>query len=247
MSYTGIQEWTVPVTGTYRITAAGGRGGVPSGVPDANRGKGAVMRGDFELFGGDVIMIVVGQEGVRNTSGNTANGGGHGGGGSFVWKSGESSPLVAAGGGGGGSITNTSYSAIYLPGKGGTTDIDGLESWANLGNAGSGGGDATYSCGAYGWTSMRASMNFNGNPCSSYSGSTGFGGGGWNVDGSHAGSGGGGYSGGGGGRYSYNSGYGNADGRNGGGGGGSINNGVNQLNVEGSNDGHGYVTITYIP
>ena len=39
----GIQEWTVPANGTYRIEAYGSQGGGSSG------GLGARMRGDFEL------------------------------------------------------------------------------------------------------------------------------------------------------------------------------------------------------
>ena len=49
---------------------------------------------------GELLRIVVGQQGVLSPQGNQANGGSGGGGGSFVWRQGEGQPLVAAGGGG---------------------------------------------------------------------------------------------------------------------------------------------------
>ena len=54
----GIQEWTVPATGTYTIESWGAQGG---GVSVA--GLGARIKGDFDISQGDVIKIVVGQQG----------------------------------------------------------------------------------------------------------------------------------------------------------------------------------------
>ena len=119
----GIQYWTVPDDGTYRILAAGAKGGnannynygtsTPHGSPTSGgytyENNGATMQGDFTLEKNWVIRILVGQRGLEhNTWGTgTADGfrrGSGGGGGSFVTKSphtNEASILVIAGGGGG--------------------------------------------------------------------------------------------------------------------------------------------------
>ena len=55
----GIQEWTVPSTGTYTIEAWGAMGGV--GINSA-AGLGARMRSDFTLTQGTVLKILVGQK-----------------------------------------------------------------------------------------------------------------------------------------------------------------------------------------
>ena len=61
----GIQHWTVPFTGTYQITAVGASGGYDN-KGTAARGRGAYMRGDFDLMKGEVIKILVGQQGTKN-------------------------------------------------------------------------------------------------------------------------------------------------------------------------------------
>lgn len=243
----GIQEWTVPTTGTYTITAVGAQGGKPLNTGDSIRGGGATMMGDFMLTAGQVVKVVVGQEGIECTSGNPSNGGGRGGGGSFVWISTQSTPLVVAGGGGGGSITNTSGSINFCKGIGAPITNDGLPSHGQVSNFGTAGGDATQgSEPAKGWTSMFGALDFSGSTAGGHGGIGGFGGGGTGADATpHAGGGGGGYSGGGGGEYQLNSGSGNLDGRNGGGGGGSFNAGTNQSNTAGNNFGMGSVTIVY--
>ena len=73
----GIQEWTVPANGVYTIEVWGAQGG-NTGVGIG--GKGARMKGDFTLSQGDVLKILVGQQGL----GNNYDGGG--GGGTFVVK-----------------------------------------------------------------------------------------------------------------------------------------------------------------
>ena len=54
------------------------------------------MRGEFDLKKGDVLKILVGQQGAVNTKGSSSGGGG----GSFVATS-SNTPLIVAGGGGG--------------------------------------------------------------------------------------------------------------------------------------------------
>ena len=90
----GIQTWTAPAAGTYRITAVGAQGA--AGQPDKVGGRGAEIAGDFTLAAGSQLRLVVGQMGVGQSSSN--NGGG--GGGSFVVGSSDE-PLIIAGGGGG--------------------------------------------------------------------------------------------------------------------------------------------------
>ena len=91
----GIQYWTVPATGTYRITARGATGASGSG---GSGGAGAKIQVDVNLTISEIIRILVGQPGTR-----TAEHGG-GGGGTFVVRSpydSDGSILVIAGGGGG--------------------------------------------------------------------------------------------------------------------------------------------------
>ncbi len=65
----GIQEWTVPVSGTYLIQAEGG----PQAVSPP--GKGAIIRGEVALTAGDVLLILVGQQGLTVNSGGSFNAG----------------------------------------------------------------------------------------------------------------------------------------------------------------------------
>ena len=96
----GIQSWTVTATATHTIEAYGAEGGGTYG------GKGAKMSAEFSLTQGDVILILVGQQG------STSNPMSSGGGGTFVVKQTGSTytltthsvyvePLIIAGGGGG--------------------------------------------------------------------------------------------------------------------------------------------------
>ena len=99
MEINGIQEWTVPKTGTYRINCYGAQGG-KAGQSSGNGGWGARMQGDHSLTYGQVLRIVVGQKGDDSgTQARTSTGGG---GASAVWiKGSDTEPLVVAGGGGG--------------------------------------------------------------------------------------------------------------------------------------------------
>jgi hypothetical protein len=91
----GIQYWRVPYTGKYEMTAVGAAGGYDKYGSSA-RGRGAYMRGDFHLNKGEVLKILVGQEGVKNSASSSSGGGG----GTFVVTS-SNYPLIVAGGGGG--------------------------------------------------------------------------------------------------------------------------------------------------
>ena len=146
-----IQEWTVPFTGNYQIEAYGAQGG-NSGTKVG--GKGAKMSGTFQLTQGEVIKILVGQQGIgwHNPSfwGYYRIGGAGGGGGSFVVRSPYNttgSILVIAGGGGGAhdcekgandgkpGLTGTSGSSSNITGSG-----TGWGGSAHGGSNGNGGG-----------------------------------------------------------------------------------------------------------
>ncbi|GAB5389024.1 MAG: hypothetical protein Alpg2KO_19920 [Alphaproteobacteria bacterium] len=58
----GIQEFTIPETGTYRITAWGAQGGDNTGH-SCSGGRATRMIGEFDLNVGDVLKIIVGQRG----------------------------------------------------------------------------------------------------------------------------------------------------------------------------------------
>ena len=93
----GIQQWTVPYTGDYRIEAIGAAGGYDLWINNSQyRGRGARMIGTFRLNKGEVIQILIGQEGGINKMYKSSGGGG----GTFVVR-GANTPLIIAGGGGG--------------------------------------------------------------------------------------------------------------------------------------------------
>lgn len=242
----GIQLWTVPATGTYRIVANGARGG-PS--PYATAGFGASMQGDFALNAGDKIRILVGQGGITGS-----NYGGGGGGGTFVMKEVGSTTAdiyVIAGAGGGGGYSSSPNGGAGQTGNNGQTSPDGLVAGGTAGSGGNAPTSGLYTgAGGGGLLGNGVSSNNQG-PANGglafVSGGAGglsegtinatkpdggFGGGGAGVV---SGGGGGGYSGGGGGGQTNFS---------AGGGGGSYNNGANQVNTAGANNGDGSVTVT---
>jgi len=243
----GIQEWTVPVTGSYSIRASGAQGARSGGL-------GADITGTFSLTQGEIIKIVVGQTGVDGSSSGTMGGGG--GGGSYVVRapySNVASILVAAGGGGG--YTNTGVTTTmnaFSTESGGSTYSSGGGTSGNGGNSGiangaaAGGGgfltDGTsgaegdvYSGGGKSFLNGAVGGN-EGHTLGLNGGDGGFGGGGggWHNTLNRSG-GGGGYSGGQGGTWS---------GQQSGGGGGSINAGTSQTNTAASRSGNGQVIIT---
>ncbi len=238
-SANGIQTWTVPVTGMYRIEAKGAQGG-GDGVAKFG-GKGVSMRGDFNLNAGTVLRILVGQEG------STGFGCYGGGGGSFVTDN-TNTPLVIAGGGGGaGGVMggNGIDASIGLNGTsgvaGGNGGINGNGGNAINTNGGSGGGFYSDGTGAFYMPQCSTSVGssfMNGGKGGQFDFwlPGGFGGGGSGWDGNGNGGGGGGYSGGGTSGITFAA----------GGGGGSYNNGTNQLNTPGANTGNGEIIITQL-
>jgi hypothetical protein len=241
----GYQSWVVPVTGDYGIRAVGASGGSTSMNCSNNGGLGADIYGEFHLTAGDVILILVGQEGLVRVSGSNSDGGG--GGGSFVATS--SSVALVVGGGGGGATNNIgSCGGAVLDGvnasltTAGTVGGNGLGTAGTNGNGGTGtggGGGGGFLTNGTGSSVTYAGKSFmNGGVGGVYSGIGGFGGGGSGFSTGGNGGGGGGYSGGG--TNSSSSPY------TGGGGGGSYNAGINQNNVQAASRGDGLVVITFL-
>ncbi len=246
----GIQIWTVPVTGSYTITAVGAKGGRGR---EGVGGTGASITGTFSLTQGAKLKMIIGQSGTDNAS---LYGGG--GGGSFVQNNADLTAtgiLVIAGGGGGGAYypyatnvnavttnsglagwngsDNRSLNNPASSGNGGSwTSTNGGGGGGGGGFSGDGGGNGLSSCNLDCGVGGKSFLNGGAGGRGNFGG--GFGGGAsgdwWQMSG---GGGGGGYSGGSGG-YHFG----------GGGGGGSYNNGSSQTNLAGSNNATGYVTIT---
>jgi hypothetical protein len=235
----GIQEWVVPQTGLYKISASGARGGNATGsvfLP----GNGAKMEGEFILTSGETIRILVGQMGQdRLYSGG-------GGGGTFVTRTPHntlSSILVIAGGGGASSqdeagLHGDSGLCGTFGNQSGPAQCNGDGGLSFIGNSGSGGGGffTNGQNGAIGTGGTAYILGGQGGTTNNQQAGGFGGGGGQNGTGTYAASAGGGFSGGNGGNR--------APGRTGGGGGGSYNSGLNQINLSGENNGHGFVIIT---
>lgn len=227
----GIQLWTVPRDGTYRIETWGAQGGDEGSA--GRGGAGARMRGDFVLTLGETIRIIVGQK-----ANMTRNGGG---GGTYVFRNANDSlPLIVAGGGGG-------WGSSGAAASGGTTSTSGLTGFGG-GYAGGTGGNGGVTAFNSGWGGAGAGWLTNGGDGGTYGGiayaprngaaggntfacNGGFGGfGGGGGGGCNGGGAGGGYSGGG----------------CGGGGGGSYNGGANQSNSSDAQTNDGQVQITLV-
>lgn len=252
----GIQEWTVPATGSYTIRCVGAAGGGPYA------GYGADFTGTFDLTKGEVLKIVVGQIGLTEYP-SYING--SGGGGSYVVRSPYTSlsdALIVAGGGGGDAFNVTAVTSPYDR-KNGQLSTSGGNGYgattsSNGGTNGAGGASTNRATGGGGFLTDGAdnaqSVTYGYGGQSFLNGSTGgemlyqngtsgvdgaFGGGGHSMrSGFRGAGGGGGYSGGGSG--SENASSGNCMG----GGGGSVNNGTNTTNTVASVRADGYVTIT---
>jgi hypothetical protein len=248
MQTQGIQLWTVPVSGTYEIIAAG------AGIGHGTRGRGAIVRTVHTLTAGQRLKILVGQRPADTISGA---------GGTFVATD-SNVPILVAGGGGGGfnifptqnggtqdGVLTTSGSAAKS-GAGGTNKGAGANSNESITggagfttNASLTGGGRTYRASSFieGGVGGRT-VNIN-----DFRG--GFGGGGYAF--SFSGAGGGGYSGGAAGES-----QGFPDSQSSGGGGGSYD--INGLNANqatrytttingqtgGFNTGDGFVRITHL-
>jgi hypothetical protein len=93
----GKQYWTVPRTGSYRVTVAGAAGAVSNLYTG---GSGAVQQADMTFTEGSILIMMVGHKGLFAVITGTGGSGG-GGGGSFLIESATSTLLMASGGGGG--------------------------------------------------------------------------------------------------------------------------------------------------
>jgi hypothetical protein len=226
----GIQEWTVPISGTYTIEAWGASGGEGDDNGNNTRpGYGAKMKGEFVLTTGEKLKVIVGQMGLVGTK--SGNKGGGGGGGSFVVVADSNTPLLVAAGGNG-----ENWDSWNTNGPDGLT-TNSSSSGGTVAGRGSGGGG--FSGNGSNYSSSTGGLSFlNG----------GIGGAGYSVEYAEGGFGGGGgskFEGGGGGGYSggrasdtnqYNTNYPHY-------GAGSYNSGNEQNNSAGINFGHGIVTI----
>jgi len=245
----GIQEWTVPASGTYRITAKGASGGIYAGSSSIKGfpGAGATVVGDISLTIGTVIKIVVGQK--PTTTSNSSGNGSPGGGSSWVYTgsiAGNGLIVVAGGGGGTGHGSSSSVAGNGKGGNDANTSNEssngenfgenarkGRGSEGNLGNGYGGkatvGGNYNGSGGGAGWLGDGQDESGGANGGDRFIGGTspdgahqygGFGGGGGSGGNGNAGGGGGGYTGGGAGKtYSAVSGGGGSSWGGGGGGG----------------------------
>jgi hypothetical protein len=261
----GIQSWTVPTTGTYRIEGWGAAGGTQTYDVGYPGGSGAYISGEFDLTAGQTLYFLVGQMG-EDTRAQVDNAAPGGGGGTFVYFDAlDAFPLIAAGGGGSGArcgqssdqdgsagtAGNPSGSVVNggTGGNGGLNNVGGSSYWAGGGAGwltdGTGGNNpadndyTTFDRGAQGGRSPRngAAGGVRWNDGTDEGGDGGFGGGGGGGSDNMGGGGGGGFSGGGGARYDPCN-------NEPGGGGGSYNGGANQTNTAGVNTGDGAVVIS---
>ena len=238
-----IQSFNVPSCATQiTIEAWGAQGG---NTVAFSGGAGADIKGTFSVTGGELINILIGQQGKNGSTGHGNCGGG--GGGTFVTRS-NGNPMLVAGGGGGAGISGSAPDGGQL----GTSGSSGKGSNGMAG--GTGGNAAPNVCGGCGstngagfYSNSQAYGGSYGTAALAYvnggTGSTSVSGynGGFGVAGAGAfgAGGGGGYSGGGSGNYTS----GTDD--SSGGGGGSYNAGTNTVNQAGSRTGNGQVIITW--
>lgn len=232
----GVQEWTVPISGSYTIECAGAQGGGNSSL----YGRGAVIKGTFNLTRGTVLCILVGHMGGPETYdvGGGASAGG-GGGGTFISQTSTSGTLLMVAGGGGGRSRANALDASYnqtdtFTGSSSMGAGTNGEAYGGAGYSGETANSISHTLGAIARSFLNAGAGGLGSP----DGGQGFGGfGGGGGEGYADGGGGGGYTGG-------NSGTENSAA---GGGGSHFNTslGTNRVNV-GYNAGHGYVTIAHM-
>jgi hypothetical protein len=231
----GIQQFVIPTSGLWGLEAWGAQGGNST----IAGGLGARMKGEFNFTAGQVISILVGQQGLGQ-SGNAAGGGG----GSYVALG--NVPQLVAGGGSGGNIATPGLPAgINMPGDPG-------QNCPNAGATGMGGGDASacgsgaggaggffgngLSGGSWGSQFGYGFVNGgNGGTSATANSHGGFGGGAGTHANNTGGGAGGGYTGGG--ASQHSSAY-------VGGAGSSYNIGANQSNSPGVNTGNGKVILT---
>ena len=254
----GIQYWTVPTTGNYSFIVAGAGSYFAGSQNSVKTGYGFVLNASYTLIAGQILALLVGQQGFQSDRQCGGSGG------TFValvqsvGALSSAVPLFVAGGAGGPGYEGQDYANQSINGAASTTGQPGgpfAPGQSGAGGVGpSGGANPTSS--AYSWSDSGAGFSGNGvfggesgNP-SNFArafinggfGDTntvigGFGGGGASI-GYGAGGGGGGYGGGG---------SGGSDGAGtGGGGGGSYS--VTDFPAAGSatNSGQGYISINLL-
>jgi hypothetical protein len=239
---TNIINWTVPAGVTsITIDTYGAQGG--SGTSYTG-GLGARMKGSITVTPGQVLKVLVGQQGGSNASYNAGGGGG----GSFVTTSANSPLVIAGGGSGGGGNTNPGNGNPALTGNSGgssstlTGGSSGLGGAAGPGSSGGGGltGDganSTTGSGTGGKSFTNGGYGGAGATCAAGGGYGGFGGGSggeWCNQGAPGA--GGGYSGGAGT---------NSVGLAGAGGSYILGAATNQTTTSGTRSGNGLVTIVF--
>ena len=142
-AFQGYQDWTVPVSGDYTFDVRGASGWEGGG--SAGTGLGARIRGTVSLTKGEIITIIVGQQGEAPTSGTF---GGGAGGGTFVIRKAGNEPLIVAGGGSADYGTRAGRNGL-LTINGGASSVNAAGGIAGAGGSASGG----YSAGGGGFNS----------------------------------------------------------------------------------------------
>ncbi len=258
-NYSGsIANFTVPVCITsITIQAYGAQGGDGCCSASVPGGKGAYILGTVNVTPGDILGILVGQQGGFRSGG---------GGGSFIWNTSNANTLlVAAGGGGGGGDTNNgSVAPTAGDGQITTTTSSGGGTGTAAGGTGGNGGTGgapnpvwSGSGGGAGWSSNGADGQYGGEAIGTGGASPvnggaagnaglnggvgGYGGGGGAT---YPGGGGGGYNGGGGGN-AWIAGGGNYAGGGGGGSSYYINGIPGNGSASGFQSGNGLVVLTW--
>ena len=233
----GIQSFTIPIGGAWRLTVAGAGGG----GANAFGGRGRIIQADRNFVAGDVVQILVGQKGGLVTSSG-------GGGGSYVILN-PATPILIAGGGAG----FLSPIFVAIPNSDGNIAQNGFNSQCGTGTGGAGGGGGTGTFngwggggGGYTGNGTNASACFNtlgqsftnggigGGSCWTSIGA--FGGGAGTHGNTGGGGGGGGYSGGGGSNQNINP-------NTGGGGGSFMSPSLTSTINLGTNINQGYVVL----
>ena len=145
----GIQYWTVPRTATYTIEAWGAQGGTSGGQQG---GRGARIKGDFPLTEGEIIRILVGQQGSTGGHSQDGNPVSAGGGGTYVMRTPYNTvgSILVIAGGGGGAAQNSWTTAAGLHAQSGNNGGAGQGSEA--GGSGGNGGAASTGCGGAGFS-----------------------------------------------------------------------------------------------
>ena len=199
----GFQLWTIPKTGTYRITAKGAQGGRTDGLGTYNNspGNGAHIMADIAFTSGTKIVIIVGQAGEYPTGAQKSITSAGGGGATWILKenftTANDQVYMVAGGGAGAERSNTNHTVGSADGSSqGTLGGGGAGNGWNYGDGGGAGwtGNGTGTNNSEGLSPTNGAAGGNYGYTSGYASVGGFGGGG--GGGLHVPGGGGGASGG---------------------------------------------------